>query len=207
MNFTGFIGQHHIIFGLSAILLVFFLVKLGAIDKIWAMLARGPEESVIASEDFSRSRQLQNMASGKIDGDYIYYLYTNKAGRVMFEVFLDHDTRLHIVAIGVKSGLGTRVQYHTNRHWLESVSLEGNFPQDFRMWCTKDKQIEVRQVFGPETMAQFGDFCRAYNFELFNNKLYISVAEQDRDQRDTTSMVTDITNFIVHNRPVFDHLR
>ena len=196
------------LFGVIAVVVVVIVFRLGVIDRLWALFGLGKDTSVIESSDFAHSNLLQTLAAGKIDEDYIYNLRTNQAGRVMFHVIMDHDhdTNLHIIAIGSKSGLDSKLQYHTNRHWLESVALEGDFPDHFRMWCSRGKQIEVREVFSPETMSQFVDFCRAYNFELFNDRIYISVAEQARDPLDTTTMVTDITEFIARARQVFDHL-
>jgi hypothetical protein len=115
-------------------------------------------------------------------------------------ITLNRNTQTHILVMGSKSGIDTKVSYALSHKWLEPVSLEGDFPDNFHMYCTKGRQMETRQVFGPETMANFVDFCRSYNFELFNDSVYISVAEDAVDSNDSTAMVTDMTNFLSHNR-------
>lgn len=161
------------------------------------------DEPLISSADMLTSAGLQSMAAGTI-GEYGYNLLTNSSGKVMMLVTLDRNTGMHLVAVGGKSGLDRKFAF--SRKWLEPVELEGNFPDDFRMYCTRGRQMETRQVFGPETMAKFQDFCRAYNFELFHDTVYISVAQGAHDAGDSTTMVTDITDFVTHNRRVFDRL-
>ncbi|MDB5181404.1 MAG: hypothetical protein JWP13_167 [Candidatus Saccharibacteria bacterium] len=168
-------------------------------------LGNREDEPIISSTDMLTSRGLQSMAAGMM-GNYAYNLLTNSSGKVMMLITLDHNTFMHLIAIGGKSGMSRSVNYALSRKWLEPVSLEGNFPDDFRMYCTKDMQMETRQVFAPDTMAHFQDFCRAYNFELFHDTIYISMAQGAQDPNDDTTMVTDITHFIEQNRRVLDRL-
>jgi len=190
------------------VLLVVVILVIGPrlFDRIWTRFFARSDSPILEFADAANSVGLRTMAAGKLDGDYVYSLTTNQAGRVMVSISMSRHTNMHIVAFGSKSGIGSRLEYPTSRRWLEPVSLEGDFPDDFRMYCSKGKQMEVRQVFGPETMAQFADLCRAYNFELFDNTIYIAVAENADDSADNTTMVTDITNFVTHNRSVFDNL-
>jgi hypothetical protein len=190
------------------VILVYILVdKLKVIDRLWDRFITKTDSPIISTTDYAKSTGLTDMAMGKMEnGDYIYTLKTNNAGRTMMEITMDHDTEIHILAIGARSGIKSKLGYAVNHRWLETVTLEGDFPDDFEMYCTRDGQIEVRQVFDPETMAQFADFCRAYNFEIFDDMMYISVAENADDPRDTTTMVTDIISFIRRNRRVFDNL-
>jgi len=202
-----YLADHKAVWVVLVIIAAIAVVRLRFFDMIWTRYFARSDSLVLAPADAANSVGLQTMAAGKLDDDYVYFLSTNEAGKVMMSITIDHHTAMHIVAIGSKSGVGSRLEYPASRKWLEPVSLEGNFPDDFRMYCSKGKQMEVRQVFGPETMVQFADLCRAYNFELFDNKMYISVAENAEDPADSTTMVTDITNFVSHNRPVFDHLQ
>ena len=170
-----------------------------------SQLGNDEDEPIISSADLLGATGLQSMATGMM-GDYLYNLMTNDVGRVMMMITLNRNTYIHIVAIGSHSGLQSSLKLGSARQWLEPVSLEGDFPDHFEMYCSKGAQVQTRQVFGPETMAKFVDFCKSYNFELFNESVYISVAENADDPDDDTSMVADITNFLEHNRKVFERL-
>jgi hypothetical protein len=61
-------------------------------------------------------------------------------------------------------------------------------------------------VFAPDTMADFQDFCRAYNFELYHDTIYISQAQGADDEHDDTTMVTDVINFIKENKRLLTRL-
>ncbi|HEX8227619.1 MAG TPA: hypothetical protein VF572_07165 [Candidatus Saccharimonadales bacterium] len=163
------------------------------------------DQPMISSAELVTSEGLESMARGMM-GSYLYNMMVNKAGRVMMLVTLDRNTYMHLIAVGSHSGLDARLDRPGSRKWLEPVSLEGDFPDHFRMYCSKGMQRQTRQVFGPETMASFVDFCRAYNFELFNDTVYVSVAQGAHDIDDSTTMVTDITNFLMHNRKVLDNI-
>jgi hypothetical protein len=199
--------MHHQVISL-AVLLWMLLKWIGRKMNIFAAIAglgSHADEPIISSADLLTTGGLHSMANGRI-GKYPYNLMTNRSGRVMMFITLDRNTMMHLVAIGNKSGLNKNIAHSPSRKWLEEVTLEGNFRNDFRMWCTKGRQMETRQVFGPETMAQFQDLCRAYNFELFHETVYITVAQGASDKEDTTTMVTDITNFMTHNSRVFDNI-
>jgi len=194
-------NQYKPLFGVTAIAATYVLTHYVVIP--WFDNLHSDHAVLAKSELFSTgSRRI--MASGKIEQG-VYSLVTNRTGKVMMLITLNWNTNMHIIALGSLSG-SSLLKRRISQKWLEPVSLEGNFPDDFRMWCTRDKQMEVRQVFGPETMANFADFCRSYNFELFNNQIYISVAQGARDARDTTSMVTDISQFLHHNEMVLRNI-
>ena len=171
----------------------------------FASVGNSADGPIISSADMLSATGLQSLAQG-MAGNYLYNLLTNDSGKVMMLISLDRNTHMHIVAIGSQSGLISQSGQAISGKWLEPVSLEGDFPDHFQMYCTRGKQMETRQVFGPETMANFVDFCRAYNFELFESSVYISVAEDADDTGDSTTMVTDITDFIEHNQSVLQNI-
>jgi hypothetical protein len=192
------------IYILTLRLVKFLIPRIVAAFKV-SQLGDDEDEPIISSADLLSATGLQSLATGMM-GDYLYNLMTNDAGRVMMLITLNRNTYVHIVAVGSRSGLQSRLSLGSARQWLEPVSLEGDFPDHFEMYCSKGAQMQTRQVFGPETMAKFVDFCKSYNFELFNESVYISVAENAEDSSDETSMVTDITNFLEHNRRVLDSI-
>jgi len=158
---------------------------------------------ILSSGNMLGTPGLQSMARGTIAG-FAYNLLTNDAGRVMFFVELGHDSRSHIIAYGDKSDLAAGPPIYNGQ--LENVSLEGDFPDYFHMLCSKDAQVTVREVFAPDVMAQFADFCRSYDFEIFHDTLYISRAKNATDADDQTSLTTDLTNFLTKNAEVLKRL-
>jgi hypothetical protein len=75
------------------------------------------------------------------------------------------------------------------------------------LYCTPGAEIELLQLFDPADMAYFIDFCRAYDFELYKDTIYISQAANANDAGDTTSLVSDIENFLVRNKIMLDKLQ
>ena len=181
-----------------------YRISVNGMTTFWA--ARSLEDTpVIAADGLLESNSLLNAAEGKIVG-YDYILLTNGLDRVMLVVTLPRNTGLHVIAIGDKSrGLDTDIRRETHR-WLEPVSLEGNFPDRFEMYVNKDRQVEVRELFEPDVMMNFYELCRTYDFELFHESVYFSVAFGAHDSSDTTVLVTDAESFLKENATFFNGL-
>lgn len=160
---------------------------------------------LLAAQGMLGTTGLTGLSTGTISG-LPYSLMTNDAGSVMVLVQLGHNTTMHLLAYGDKSKLGPVVIGSISNKWLEPVSLEGDFPDYFHMYVSPEKQVEVREVFAPDVMEQFEDFCRAYDLEIFHESLYISQAADARDTNDQTTLVTDITNFLQHNAAMLQRL-
>lgn len=160
---------------------------------------------ILSSEGMLGSADLQSMTKGSLSG-FDYNLLTNDSGRVMYFIELGHNNWSHIIAYGDKSDIGGAVTRAFTKRWLVSVDLEGDFPEYFHLLCNPEAQATVREVFTPDIMVQFIDFCRAYDFEIFQNTLYLSRARQAVDISDQTSLTTDLTNFLKQNAQVLSRL-
>lgn len=160
---------------------------------------------IIASYGLNAAGSLLGAAKGKLAG-YDFVLIGNAADRAMLIVTLPKNTGLHIIALGDKTdSLGLNIQ-QTQRQWLEPVSLEGLFPERFDMFVSKDRQMEVRQLFEPDVIMHFYELCRTYDFELFHESIYFSVARGAHDSGDDTSMVADAEAFLIENAQFFNGL-
>jgi hypothetical protein len=181
------------------------------VDKLYVLLGGSKagtnyvDAPLIASSGLMETTTVLGAAKGKLAG-YDYVLLANGNDRVMLNVTLPHNTGLHIIAIGDKSISLARDIHDAQRRWLEPVSLEGNFPDRFEMFVSKDKQTEVRQLFEPDLMWHFYELCRTYDFELFHESLYFSVAEDADDSNDSTTMVADAEAFLDENAAFFNRL-
>ncbi len=162
------------------------------------------DEPILASRGLLGSKRLQSLQQGTYAG-FQYNLLINGAGKVIMYVQLGYNSEIHMVAIGDKSGVNDHFEKFSSK-FLVAVNLEGDFPNYFRMFCSPNKQIELREVFEPVTMTKFIDFCRAYDLEIFNDTLYISQAEKTSDSKDTTSMVADVQNFLENHRQLLERL-
>ena len=185
------------------VLLVLVAVVVHRVRKRRAVNAQdGP---LLASEEMLGARGLASMNRGTMAG-FDYNLLTNNSGRVMYFIELGHNSWSHIIAYGDKSAMADTTSSLMRNKWLEPASLEGDFPDYFHMFCNPEAQTTLREVFAPDVMAQFVDFCRAYDFELFHDTLYLSRAEAAVDEGDTTSLTTDITDFLNHNAHIIKQL-
>ena len=167
-------------------------------SKLPASVGAAPSDGpILASAGLMGARDLQSLAKGTMAG-FEYNLLTNDSGRVMYYVQLGHNSWSHIIAYGDKSvvaGMGALAASGQ----LEPVTLEGNFPDHFHMVCNPGAQTTVREVFTPDVMANFIDFCRSYDFELYHDMLYVSRAQNAIDRGDITSLTTDVADFLQRN--------
>jgi hypothetical protein len=157
---------------------------------------------VLSSDEMLGRGNLQSMARGSLAG-FSYNLLTNETGRVMLLVQLGHNSFSHIIAYGDKSRLSQATKAELDNRWVEPAVLEGDFPDYFHMFCNPELQVGLRQVFTPDVMA---DFCRSYDFEMFEESLYFSKAEDATDRDDSTSLVSDVTRFLTKNGELLKHL-
>ena len=67
------------------------------------------------------------------------------------------------------------------------------------LYCSPEKEVELRQLLDPANMARLVDFCKSYDLEIFYDTLYICQAEGARDAGDQTTMVKDLEDFIKNN--------
>lgn len=155
------------------------------------------DEPVIAPSQLLGSGALTSMDRGSMEG-FSYNLIAAGSGRVIVLVDLAHNTGLHVVAIGAKSGLSGRLTAAGSR--LAKVDLEGNYPNDFSMYTTSGTEQELLQLFDPADMAYFADFCRAYDVELYHESLYFSQAASSDDTSDTTPLTKDVQQFLHRNQ-------
>ena len=55
----------------------------------------------------------------------------------------------------------------------DRLRLEGNFPDTFRVYTVKNRQIDVLSILTPDVMRDLLDFGNGYDFELVDNELYV----------------------------------
>lgn len=147
----------------------------------------------------------QSVASGTRQG-YDYNILVNTKGHLVLFVQLPRNTAFHMLAIGSKSSVSKLAIEALPDDQLRPISLEGNFPQYFRVYCTPKKEVALLQVLAPDTMAHLADFCRSYNVELYNDSLYISWAAGSYDASDQTTLIEDAFTFIDENKRLLARL-
>lgn len=143
--------------------------------------------------------------SGKIGG-FNYRIIASSRGRKMFIMDFGYNSDLHVVVYGDKSKLNDDSKVSLHNKWIRPVELEGNFPEYFHMYCTPGREIELLQMFSPDTMMEFIEFCRAYDVEIAYESLYISQAGDASDPDDTTGMLDDAKKFVKDNAFLFKRL-
>lgn len=184
---------------------VFSAVTFG-IYIVYKRFTNRPTDSPILASNGLLEGELIPATSGTIHG-FDYRIILNGEGRMMYMLDLGYNSNLHIVAYGDKSKLDFMIKNSLEDKWLTSVILEGDFPDYFHLYCTPSRHIELLQMFSPDTMANFIDFCRAYDFEIAYETLYISQVGNANDEDDTTGMLDDATKFVEENSYLLHHLQ
>jgi hypothetical protein len=190
--------------------LLWIVVMIVAIPWIlykYDVLSPGKETDspIISSQGLLESRELTSMSKGSIEG-YAYNLLVTGSGRVIAFIQLHHNTKLHIVAVGDRSGINSVLNKSLVKQRLRRIELEGDFPNYFQVYCNINEETELLELFDPTDMAYFADFCRAYDFELFHDTIYISQASDARDQNYNTTMVNDVGAFLKRNHRLLKRL-
>jgi hypothetical protein len=163
------------------------------------------DSPIISSTNLLEDTNLVSLERSTMSG-YQYNLLTNESARTMLLVTLHHNTGLHLVAVGDRSKAGLPITQRISNKFLEPVDLEGDFPDYFKLYCSPDKQIELRELLDPTAMALLVDFCQAYDLEIFNDTLYISQAANAKDENDKTDLVSDTETFLQKYGHVLDSL-
>jgi hypothetical protein len=137
---------------------------------------------------------------------YKAHFFANTNGRSMIYIELGRNTKLHTITVGDKSDLRAQLNSRKARKFLTPVTLEGDFPDHMSMFCTSGYELELVQLFDPSDMAYFVDFCRAYDFEIYHDALYIAQGPKTMDENDTTTMSKDVEVFLKRNKPWLDRV-
>ncbi len=167
-----------------------------------ASLIDGP---LISSSDMLNETGLISVNKGQMVG-YNYNILANQQDRVMLFISLHGSTHLHLIAIGDQSKLSLPLTEKVSNNFLTQVSLEGDFPDYFHLYCSPDRQIELREILEPVTMAFLVDFCRTYDLEIFQDSLYVSKASSTNNETGQDTLVTDSEKLLTHIGNLLDRL-
>lgn len=195
-----------LIFILAAVMSLPLILMYRSISRY--LLSHGSSDSegpIIGSGSLLSSGNLSSMNKGVIEG-FTYNAIVGSNGRLIVFIELHHNTNVHLVAVGAKSGLMLFEQGIGLTRHLKKIELEGNFSQSFSMYCRPGNENELLQVFDPADMAYFVDFCRAYDFELYKDSIYITKAEKAKDKEDTTPLMADVEAFLKRNHRMLKRL-
>jgi hypothetical protein len=95
------------------------------------------------------------------------------ANQIIIKVSLPLKSQVHVAGFSLQDTVFKTMLGNTNINYtMTKVNLEGNFPDYFKIYSQKDKEVEVREVLDPGTMEFLVDFCEQLNWELFENTLY-----------------------------------
>lgn len=153
---------------------------------------------ILMSHGLLNSGSITSLHKGEMQG-YKYNLIAAQSDRVMAVVDLGYNTELHFVGLGANTAFDSKALKSKIGSLLRKVDLEGDFPQSFSLYCSRGKEQELLHLFDPADMARFADFCKAYDFELFHDTLYMAHARGGRDENDTTTMIHDLDVFLSKN--------
>ncbi len=94
-------------------------------------------------------------------------------GQAILSVDLPVKSRVHFAGFNLQDPMLTGLLGNTSLdNQLTRVQLEGDFPDYFRLYCDKGKEVELRQVLDPIRMEFLVDFCQKFNWELIESSLY-----------------------------------
>jgi hypothetical protein len=155
------------------------------------------DNPLIASSDLLNEPDVQAVVHGTLNG-YHYTMLTNDKDRMMLSITLPSSTNMHIIAIGSNSDLSSPLSEHIDKKFLEKINLEGDFPDHFRLYCSYGRELEVRQLLDPSTMAFLVDYCQNYDLELFMDSLFISQAAQATNSDNGNPIIENTEQLLRH---------
>lgn len=134
-------------------------------------------EASALSEEFMHTR--------KIGSDLPAAAFHSPSGKVIMRVTLPTASLVHFAGFSLEDeGFRTLLGSTGIDTFMASVSLEGDFPDYFRLYCSKGHEIELREVLDPTRMEFLVSFCKNLNWELFENTLYFSEAHSSTSDND-----------------------
>lgn len=110
--------------------------------------------------------------------------------QILIKFDLPVKSQVHIAGFSLQDSVFKNLLGNTNINYImTNVVLEGDFPDYFKIYCQKDKEVEVREVLDPSTMEYLVDFCNQLNWELFENNLYFVQSGTNRTVSDNNAGV------------------
>ncbi len=131
------------------------------------------------------------------------------ANQILVKVNLPVASQVHIAGFSLQDDVFKKLLGNTNVNYtMSKVELEGDFPDYFRVYCQKDKEVEVREVLDPGTMEYLVDFCNQLNWELFENTLYFVQSGTNRKVSDNNSgVIKGAEDFITKVLPTLNRMQ
>lgn len=140
---------------------------------------------LISSSEMLNEGGLASINKGTMEG-FDYNIMTNEEGRVMILIKLHGNTMMHVVAIGENSHLDVPLTAKVGSNLLKKAELEGDFTDYFKLYCTPGKEIELMQIFAPDSMEVLVDLCQSFDIEIYDETLYLSAAGKSESQESAT---------------------
>lgn len=105
---------------------------------------------------------------------YMYFiglqsLFSAEATIGMYTVELPFSSGAHIV--GIPKNPSEHIEL-PELNQLDPLVLEGDYPNYFDAYTTKDGQTQARYVLDPKAMIFTVDFCKQYHWEIVDDTLY-----------------------------------
>ncbi|MDB5182805.1 MAG: hypothetical protein JWO47_589 [Candidatus Saccharibacteria bacterium] len=121
----------------------------------------------------------------------------------MYTFDLGFNSEAHLIGfdkaheLNSMDGRAVMLQYN-----METVSLEGDFDNYFKMFCEEGQQVRARYIFSPDNMEIFIDFLNKYTWEIIGNRMYVTgkllYSTETGIIKDTNDFIKDIRPLVVN---------
>lgn len=126
------------------------------------------------------SRQVKDLLSGRYRGcpiEIFNYSFTVQQGRSSrnesYTIFaLTFAGVLPDIALTPKSFLGAD-SLACAPDGTVAISLEGDFNDHFRLYAPNTFQVEIREIFQPDLMAELVETYKSYRIEMAGSRIYV----------------------------------
>ena len=146
------------------------------------------------------SMSLMSIKEGMLD-DGTYYNVLSLGGTVIYQLQLPFRSKVHLLAIPQVSGIA-QLDPAALSDAMESVTLEGDFPNYFKLFAARGQQAMVRYVLDPAAMLFTVKFCNSHNWEIIDDELYIVATEVGS----RAIVLKDIERLIREIRPAVEEI-
>jgi len=131
--------------------------------------------------DFGHSQRVDHVVSGNYNNQNIrLFNYQTRTGHgryqrtynfTVFEIFFE-KVEFPLIILQTKRRWSDIFRFAFKKN-IKEIKLEGEFKENFRLFCTEGYAIEVLQIFRPETLRLLKEKGLKFNIEMTADRLYI----------------------------------
>jgi hypothetical protein len=133
--------------------------------------------------------------------------FHSPSGKIIMRMDLPAVSQVHFAGFSLEDeNVRTLLSKTGIDSFMTKVDLEGDFPDYFKLYCSKDHEIELMELLDPTRMVFLVDFCKNLNWELFESALYFSESNTTTSNTNSDSIVQAAEEFAQKILPTLQNM-